>query len=223
MNLGLLLTGVMLLNSQLISATSSSFSCDFGKGQWKSSDWTMVKNAQWSFFQNEWTQNKDYIENPTPATAIDKWITSKGDESYISMVTKKRFKGNIVVKSVLSFEPAKAPAIILADELGNSTSGVPEYRNYTQIVFSNEGIDVGVYTYDEKKKTTTYVLTAFSRFALTAGPHYEAKISRDDKTLTIKIAGQTLGIYLPDLPDEVRVGLAACQGHDRFYNMSITK
>jgi hypothetical protein len=223
MNLGLLLTGVMLLNSQLFSTTSPSFSCDFDKGEWDPSDWTMVKSARWNFYQNQWIQNKDSIENPTPETPIEKWTTSRGDESYISMVTKKRFKGNITIKSTLWFDPKMAPGIVLADELGKSSGGIPEYRNHTEIIFFNEGVNVWVHTYDEKTRSVSFVLTAFFKFTLRSNTRYEIQVIRENKTLTIKVAGQTMGVYLPDLPEEVRVGVSASEGHDRFYNFSVTK
>jgi hypothetical protein len=220
MNLGILLTGVMLMSLNA-STADTSFSCKFGKDQWKSSDWIMVKSARWDFFQDNWIQNRDCIENPTPDRPMDKWTTDKGDESYTSMVTKKKYKGNIVVKSTLEFDPLMAPLIVLAEDLGKGKMGVPEYRTHTEVVIFNEGVNVWVHTYDEKTKSTSFILAAFARFPLKGNTRYVTEVRREDKTLTIKIAGHCFGVYLPNLADELHVGITGCEGHNRFYDFSI--
>jgi hypothetical protein len=221
MNLGLLMTGVMLMSLN-VSAANSSFSCKFGKGQWKSSDWIMVKSARWTFFQDKWIQNADNIENPVPDRPVDQWTSDQGDESYVSMVTKEKFKGNLVVKSTMEFDPKLAPLIVLAEDLGKSRMGIPEYRNHTEIVIFNEGVNVWVHTYDKKTKSTSFILAAFARFPLQGKTRYITEVRREGKTLTIKIAGHCFGVYLPNLADELHVGITACEGHNRFYDFSVT-
>jgi hypothetical protein len=209
---------IMGLNA---SAANSSFLCKFGKGQWNAADWIMVKSARWEFFQKNWVQNPDSIENPVPNRPMDKWTTEKGDESYTSMVTQRKFKGNMVIKATMEFDPLMAPLIVLAEKLGKSKTGQPEYRNHTEIVIFNEGVNVWVHTWDEKTKSMSFILAAFARFPLKGGTRYVTEVSREGKTLTIKIANQCFGVYLPNLADELHVGLTGCEGHNRFYDFSV--
>jgi hypothetical protein len=150
-----------------------------------------------------------------------KWTTEKGDESYTSMVTQRKFKGNMVIKATMEFDPLMAPLIVLAEKLGKSKTGQPEYRNHTEIVIFNEGVNVWVHTWDEKTKSMSFILAAFARFPLKGGTRYVTEVSREGKTLTIKIANQCFGVYLPNLADELHVGLTGCEGHNRFYDFSV--
>jgi hypothetical protein len=222
MNIGLLIAGIVQL-CLLVPTADSSFSCTFAREAWQPKDWIMVKSARWDFFQENWIQKDDCIQNPVPDRPIKTWYDrTKGDESYTSMVYGRKFQGDVVVKTTLEFDPKFAPLIVLANDLGKSPKGQPEYRDHTEIVFFINGINVWTHMYDEQKKKPTWQLLAFNRITLKPNTRYPVEVSKKGKILTIKVDGHCFGVFDSRLPDACYIGITGCEGYSQFYDFSVT-
>jgi hypothetical protein len=219
--LNFLITGIALVNL-LISAPAAepSFSCQFAKGKWQPKDWIMVKCPYFEFFQDHWVLKDDCIQNPVPNRPMKDWATSKGDETYTSMVYSKKFKGNLTIKATIEFESQLAPLVVLSNTLGKTQTGTPEYRNYTEIVLYNEGVNVWTHA-TPAGKPTAFQLTGFNRFPLKPKTKYLVEISKKNKNLIIRIDGHYFGAHDDRLPEEFYLGVTACEGINRFYDLSV--
>ena len=118
------------------------FHCSFARGAWDPNRWMLVKSPRWSHFGG-WVQKDDCIENETPADAAAKDLLGKrAPETYTSMVLKRTFSGNVVVRSTMEFTDRMAPLIVLAPTLGKAAKGRPEYREHYEVVLYDGGINV---------------------------------------------------------------------------------
>ena len=207
---------------QTVDSVIKGLYCSFAQGKWNPTDWIMVKNSAWDHFSDHWVQNRDSIENPIPQNIHpEKWETSKGDESYTSMVYKKPFRGDLTVRVSLTFSPRMAPLILFYSELGKDMAGRRELRNYTEIVFWDQGSNAWNHIYDDSTQKKVYHLSAFSEFPLSAETRHTVEVNKKGKALTIQVNGHKFGYLEHNLPEEVHLGITGCEGVCRFYDFTV--
>lgn len=195
--------------------TGLSYSCQFTQGNWNIKDWQMVKSPRWDHL-GEWIQKKDCIQNATPVNATAKDLGgAKAGETYTSMVLKQKASGRLEISSTLSFEDQYAPLIVLADNLGQDTSGHPEYRNHTEIVIYDGGINIWQHYYRDGKPS--WVKVAWENFKLKSKTKYHVQVKVDGNRIEVTAGGHTLGCTDLDLPSQYYVGVTACEGINNFY------
>lgn len=196
------------------------YNCRFARDDWKANDWIMVKSPRWPHL-GKWVQNDDHILNATPADAAEKDLAgTRATETYTSMVLKPKFGGKVTITSTMSFDDQMAPLIVLADTLGADEQGNPEYRNHTEIVAFNGGINIWQHYYRDGKPS--WVKLAWCDFELKPKTKYEMKVSVNGKQIQVSVGGHTIGCTNPDLPDLFHAGITGCEGKNRFYDFKVT-
>jgi hypothetical protein len=219
----LILTLGCLIVQSALPESGVLFSSRFGEGQWHPQEWIMVKNSSWDHFSDHWMQKKNCIENPIPKSLPSgKWFTSKGDESYTSMVCARKFHGDLTVKVTMEFEPKMAPLILFSSELGHEKHKPAELRNYTEFVFWDEGVNAWKHVYDNATGKKPFHLVAFSKFTLKPKTRYAVEIAIKSKLITVSIDGHSFGYLQPDLPEEFYIGITGCEGINRFYDFKVS-
>ncbi len=210
----LMIAAVMMMAVSLQAApvkdgAALTYNCRFARNAWKADDWIMVKSPRWAYF-GKWVQNADHIVNATPEGTT---------EDYTSMVLKPKVGGNVAVTCTMSFDDKFAPLIVLADTLGADDKANPEYRNHTEIVAYNGGINIWQHYYRDGKPS--YVKLAWSDFELKPKTKYEMKVTVNGKQIQVSVGGHTIGCTDSDLPDLFQVGITGCEGKNRFYDFSV--
>lgn len=221
----LMIAAVMMMGVSLSAAlpvkdgAPLTYSCRFARNAWNADDWIMVKSPRWAYV-GRWVQNADHIVNATPAGATDKDLAGAGaTETYTSMVLKPKVGGKVTIACTMSFDDKFAPLVVLADTLGADDKGNPEYRNHTEIVAYNGGINIWQHYYRDGKPS--WVKLAWCDFELKPKTKYEMKVTVNGKQIQVTVAGRTIGCTDTDLPDLFHVGLTGCEGKNRFYGFKV--
>jgi len=184
----------------------------------------MVKNSAWTHFSDRWVQHPDWIENPVPPNVSpERWETSNGDESYTSMVYGKPFRGDLTVRVSLEFSPRMAPLILFSSALGKDPAGRRELRNYTEIVFWDQGANAWNHVYDDVARKKVYHLSASAEFSLAAETRHCVEVNKQGQQLKIRVDGHTFGYLEKNFPDEFYVGITGCEGINRFYDFEVVR
>lgn len=198
-------------------AATPIYSCNFTPGNWNRADWTRVKNPHGDF--GEWIQRDDCIVNRVPEGASPAELQGKRSaQTYASMVYKEKLAGNVTITSTMAFTLEMAPLIVLAPNFPENAKGQKEYAEHFEVVIFNQGVNVWRHFFQDGK--LTYRKAAFAEFPLKKDTKYTLEVSKKGKTLTVSVAGHTLGYYDDALPDSFYVGITGCEGLNRFYDFS---
>ena len=155
---------------------------------------------------------------------VNSFNKSLGDYDYIGIAMTEPTVGDCTVTTHCSFEKFGAPLIVLAD--GIRTEGA--YRLYGaiyEIVAYEEGCNVWriLPEPDPEKSERRYTVRkiAHKPFFVEAGTTLEMSVRVHGKHAFVTVNDYSFDVALPDLPDAYYVGLTACEGINRFYDLTV--
>jgi len=198
--------------------TAPIYSCTFGAGGWKRTDWLRIKNPMGEHF-GDWVQQKDCITNDVPKGIVPEKFEGDFVNTYSSMVYKEKVTGNVTITSTMAFTCKMAPLIVLAPNFPENAKGQKEYGEHFEVVIFNEGVNVWRYFFKDGK--LAYRKAAFANIPLQKNTKYPLEVKKTDKTLTVSVAGHTFGYFDDGLPDAFYVGITGCEGLNRFYDFTV--
>jgi hypothetical protein len=217
----LLLLGCSVTAHGADAAADSIFACVFTPGHWNRADWIRVKFPQGDHF-GDWVQQDKCIANQVPKHATPEELQGKlAAETCSSMVYKEKVQGNVTIASTMAFAHRMAPLILLTPALAENAKGQQECSERFEIVIFDEGVNVWRHFLKEGK--LTYRKAASGSFRLEKDTPYRLEVKKTGKTLTVSVAGHTLGYTDDALPDACYVGVTGCEGLNRFYDFSICR
>lgn len=151
-------------------------------------------------------QEKDYVvngRNPEMADGFD----------YTTILTKEKYK-RAKIELDCSFDEYGAPLITLTKE-----SGV--YKNYHEVVLWEKGINVWqLFEVDGKMQIKKL---AAMPFEVESQKRHTLFVEILEKGLRINALGHELFLRIDSLPEEMYIGLTACENINRFYSVTIEK
>ncbi len=201
----------------------------FQPGKWNEADWTPVKSSRWDVCSH-FVQRENWIENVVPEGATpEQLLHEKTPETYASLLWKPELEGNFTVASRMDFDYRMAPLIVLADEIGASKTGFPEFRQHWEIVLWDEGINVWHHVFDEEGKQH-WTLVAYAKRPsdnlFKANTIYDLVVhvrrQAEGAILDIQCGDEHISLNAPQFPQKVRAGITACEGLNRFYDFRVT-
>ena len=202
--------------------------CSFAAGKWNKDDFIMVKSPRWDY-SNSWRQESDHIVQEVPDDVPDKVLQSKlNPQCYVAMCLKEKVKvsgSGVACSSTMSFDCRMAPLIVIAPEFGfNKKFNMPEFREHWEVVLFDEGINVWHHTWKDGKPA--YVKVACLMTAFLPKTKYELKTvikrKRNGCQLEIECGGYKFGCYMPMTAKSCYVGIIACEGRNRFYDLKVS-
>ena len=160
------------------------------------------------------TQDKDCIKNK-------KDTTNQYGYQNISLFFKEKYKAKNLISTTCSFNKYGAPLIVLAEDLIPQKDGKLRYGNYYEIVLYENGINVWRLRYNGKE--VTYVKLMGNEFKVQANKKYKlsAYIEKEKNRLHVIVGKHKMQVYLEDCKDEYYYGIDACEGINKFYDISI--
>jgi len=201
----LLVIGMVLGTTATVLPTEDSgqLYCSFSKGAWNPEDWFFVSLRDLPG-TNKWIQKDGFIAN---------------DGNTISMLLKKKFKGDLMISSTMAFADLQAPTIFIATKLGDLPKGGKEYDEDLEITLWHEGINVWRHTMVNGK--SVFAKVAYYQFKLLKDTKYKLQVIKKGKEFSITVADHAFG-YLADwLPEDFYAGIMACEGVNSFYDFTI--
>lgn len=142
----------------------------------------------------------------------------------ISVVTREKYPTQICVKTRCSFEKYGAPLIMFANDLYTDEQGNLRFDDYYEVVLWEEGINVWRLWNDGKDPETnglTWKLVLGARFEVAGREIHELCVRVNGKKMQVSVGGHEMFLTVPELSDSVYVGIDACEGINRFYNLTI--
>ncbi len=183
----------------------------FSRNAWSSDD--LVYAYSYRFTDRPvFTQFDDHIENkPDP--------DGPGGYEYISILTPRQYGIGISVSTHVSFEGDGAPLIVLADKLYREPDGTLRFGEYIEVVLYKNGINVWRMWYRDGKVTWKKLMGV--QFPVTTGDLHTLTVTVGGEGLTIAADDRTMSVYIPDMYRSFHAGINACEGINRFYDMTV--
>ena len=224
MNSRLLILAAAIIAGSTVYAKNI-FNCDFEPGKWNKADFIEVKSSRWENV-NTFKQEKCHIVNvcPKDATKID-MLSKRAPETYAAMIWKNPIKGNVIIKSAMSFDYRMAPSIVIAEKPGVSKKGFPEFRTHYEVVLFDQGINVWRHWFVNGKQI--WKKAAYLKADFKPNTKYELKVQIQftgrGPVWTVSCGGHEFGFIDDLMPKEFYAGIVACEGVNRFYDFTVDK
>ena len=218
-----LFTAVPMFLLCVFTLGAQDFQTSFAKGKWNRKDFLMVKSPRLDYM-GIMLQGEDHIYNKTPDLPDDVIFRKHCSEVYAALVLNRKYSGNAVISSKMSFDHRMAPLIVIAPELGLSKKRQPEFREHFEIVLYDEGINVWHHTYKDGTPQWHLAASLYAKFQpkQVYDLRVELRYSKDGGgRMTVTCNGQRLRYEEHHLPRDWYAGIIACEGRNRFYDFNV--
>ncbi len=159
------------------------------------------------------TQMDDHVENRADAAV------TYGYEN-ISLLTKEKYGPGTKITTRCAYLEDGAPLIMLCDKLYTDEDGQLRYDNYFEIVLYKNGINVWRLWNQDGKMTWHKRLGA--EFPVSEGEAHELAVTTGEHEFVITVDGEhKLSLRVEDLFDGYHVGIDACEGINRFWDLVV--
>ena len=160
------------------------------------------------------TQMPDYISN----LAAD---DGPGGYENISLLTSKRYTYGTKVSTTLAFEGLGAPIIMFAEHMDRDENGEWRFDDYFEVVMYKNGINVWR-LYPKDGKVCWHKLVGVE-FPIQEGVCHNLTVQINEKTIVVEAEGHKITLWSEELPCRFHVGIDACEGINRFYDLTINE
>lgn len=186
---------------------------DFSKDCWNKEDFMYVYSPNCKAYK-EFIQDTDSI--------INDFNKNIDDYDYLSIVTKRKYSEGVKVKTVCSFDSYGAPLIVLSDDIIEKDNRLEYVLHFEAVAYEN-GCNVWhIVPWSERvERPIKPTKIAFSEFKIEDGSKIELTLEVQHKKFIITVNGQTLEVENDEIPKSFHVGITACEGINRFYNLTI--
>ena len=201
----------------------------FARGKWNESDFFYAKSWRWNYMRT-FKQVDDAIVNVLPGPSAEDVFKKMNTEAYVAMLYRGRFPLGCTISSKTAWDWRMAPIVVIADELGKSAAGAPEFREHWEVCLYDEGINVW-YHYFENGEQKWYKVASlklpkdglFKANEIHDLVVQTGRNSRGVKELTVRCGGYRLTCVDDRLPDEFYAGVIGCEGRNWFYDFKVTR
>jgi len=182
------------------------------------------KPGAWSTEELTYAYSHRFAETPD-FYQEDDCIRNRVNESFrqgfdnVALVTKAPLSPGARITTRCAFEHYGAPLILLAEQLDTDAQGNFRFGNYLEIVLYEDGINVWQMWHQQGKVSWKKLMSV--EFPVTAGEIHTLSVTTEADRLHIAADGQKMSLYVPQLYSRFHGGICACEGVDRFYDLTI--
>ena len=186
----------------------------FAESAWNTDEMTYAYS--WRFPETPvFVQKDDCVENlKNPAASCAGY-------DFISLLTKKKFGAGTKITTRCAFEGDAAPLIVFADELDTDENGSKRYGNYFEVVLYKNGINVWR-LWKQADGTVTWHKRLGVEFPVSEGDIHTLSVEMKKDDLVIEADGRKITLRAEDFFPACHIGINACEGICRFYDLSVT-
>ena len=188
---------------------------DFSKSEWKNDfkyAYSLVANSFCEF-----REEGGHIVN-----AYNEDI---GGYDYVSITDAKTYGKGARVSTKCSFDSYGAPLLTFAASLWKDGNGNIRYGDHYEAVAYEGGCNVWYITEADEGSERPFKVANCIRLRFPIEPKSVIDMSAEilDKALRIEVNGISFDLPTPLLPENVYIGITACEGINRFYEAEITE
>lgn len=202
-------------------------SVSFARGKWNPADFTVVKTPRLSYI-GVFDQLDDAIVNRCPDVSPKEVFERHNDKVYSAILHKDTFGPGTTVSSTMAFDWRMAPIVVLAETLGESAAGEPEFRAHWEVCLYDRGINLWRHLYEDGRqkwyKAACILLPESAWFKPCEKHELKVKLSRNRrglKELSVSCGGYSFTHVDETLPDTFRAGVIGCEGRNFFYDFRV--
>ena len=146
-----------------------------------------------------------------------------GGYDYISIVHCEKGATGDVISTKCSFDSYGAPLLTFANEVWTDGEGHLRYGDHYEIVAYENGCNVWRITRAPEGSTRPFVAENCLRlrFPMPENTPFTLRVELLAKRFRVELAEASFDLPAPFLGEEVYIGLTACEGVNRFYEMEI--
>lgn len=137
----------------------------------------------------------------------------------ISLLTRDRYTSGVTVAARCGFEGTGCPEIILVETPEQCPDGAIRYGACFEIVLYENGINVWRH-YREGGKCFWHQRLGVE-YPVAGGQVHTLQVQVLEKELVIFLNGQKTILHTEDIPEKFHIGLTACEGIARLYDLKI--
>lgn len=161
----------------------------------------------------EFTQQDDCI-----TTCVNPQFSWGYDD--ISLLTTEQYSAGVEITLTCAFEGRGCPEIIFVEDLKRHTDGSFRYGPCFEVVLYKDGLNVWHHFLEDGSRWHKHLgLT----FPVAEKEQHTLRVKVAQKTLLIQTEDQSITLHVEDLPEKFHVGLTACEGIVRLYEMTIAE
>ena len=144
---------------------------------------------------------------------------------YVSIVHRERVRKGAKVSMECSFEHYGAPLLTLANDMWTDEEGHLRYGAHYEIVAYESGCNVWFVSKAPEGITRPFVAKNCLRlrFPIAEGSVFTLHVELLERGVRVELLGQNFDLPLPELAEEVYLGVTACEGLNRFYSVELEK
>lgn len=186
---------------------------DFSRGKWDLTDITYAYT--WRFEETPvFVQKDDCVENLKNAASPQKYDN-------VSILTREKFPFGTRISTRCAFEGDAAPLITIAKQMDTDSRGVKRYGEYLEIVLWKNGVNVWRMNFNDGKVTWKKAMGI--EFPVDENEIHTLTVDVLENVLKIDADGRKMHLYVNNFYPEFHLGIDACEGIQRFYDMTIEK
>lgn len=186
---------------------------EFAKNSWNLE--TLTYAYSYRFEETPvFVQNEDCIENTKNEGAVYGYDN-------ISLLTKQPYGPGVKLTTRCAFEDLGAPLLVIADQLSTDARGVVRYGNYLEVVLWKNGVNVWR-MWMENGEVTWKQLMGID-FPVSEYEVHTLSVTIETDTLHIEADDNKMQLYIDNMYSSYHLGINACEGINRFYDLTISE
>ena len=161
----------------------------------------------------EFTQMADHIVNEPSETGYMGF-------DFVSLLSTETYGPGVTVTTRCRFEGKDAaPLIFFADSMAKDPDGHMRYGNYVEVVLYKNGINVWRLWLENGQILFKKLMAV--EFPVDGDRMHTLSVRTEPKLLHIDIDGRKMTLRIEDLFARYHVGINACEGYCRFYDLEV--
>ena len=138
---------------------------------------------------------------------------------FTSMLLKDTYGEGTTISFTASFESFGAPLLLIAEDLEEDEAGVLRFGTYQEIVLWEHGVNV--WDFRMEKGNVVYDWVLRNEFPLEANKPHKLTVRLGKKRLLVWVNDRYFELFMPALTEKVWLGITACEGINRFYDLQV--
>lgn len=137
----------------------------------------------------------------------------------ISFMSLEKFEPGTKLTTRCAFEDLGAPLLVIADQLTTDERGVVRYGDYLEVVLWKNGVNVWQMWMENGEVTWRQLMGV--EFSVTENDIHTLSVLIEKDALQITADENKMMLHIHDLYPSFHLGINACEGINRFYNLEI--
>lgn len=183
----------------------------FAKDRWNCDELTVA----YSF---RFTETPDFVQH---ADCIGSGVNPGHREGFdnVSLVTKETFGAGAKAEIHCAFEGMGCPEIIVVEKIEDCDDGAVRYGACFEIVLYKNGLNVWRHYRNDGKCSWHKRLGL--EFPVAENEIHDLQAEIKENYLVVSIDGKRFTLRVDDFPEKFHLGITACEGIARIYDMSV--